>query len=76
MHALTKFKQYLVGSIFKVKTNHNNLKFIMKQKELSEKQHKWIKKLHDYDFEIEYIKGKNNIVDDGLSRMPPTFSLI
>jgi hypothetical protein len=29
MHALTKFKQYLVGSKFVVKTNHNSLKYFL-----------------------------------------------
>jgi hypothetical protein len=35
MHALAKFRKYLVGNKFKSKTNHNNLKFLMEQKELS-----------------------------------------
>ena len=38
MHALTKFRQYLVGNMFKVKTNHNSLRFLMEQKELREWQ--------------------------------------
>jgi hypothetical protein len=38
MHALTKFRQYLVGNRFKVKTDHNSLKFLMEQKELREWQ--------------------------------------
>jgi hypothetical protein len=29
MHALAKFKQYLVGNRFKIKTDHNSLKFLM-----------------------------------------------
>ena len=38
LHALTKFRQYLVGARFKVKTNHNNLKYFLEQKELNERQ--------------------------------------
>jgi hypothetical protein len=40
MHALTKFRQYLVGNRFKVKTDHNSLRFLMEQKELTERQQK------------------------------------
>jgi hypothetical protein len=45
MHALTKFKKYLVGSKFVVKTDHNNLKYFLEQKDLSERQEKWVTKL-------------------------------
>jgi hypothetical protein len=75
MHALTKFLQYLVGNRFKVKTDHNSLRFLMEQKELNEQQQKWISKIQAYDFEIEYVKGKNNVVVDALSRIP-TLSLM
>ena len=29
LHALTKFRKYLVGSRFKVKTDHNSLKYFL-----------------------------------------------
>jgi hypothetical protein len=38
MHALTKFRQYLVGNRFVVKTDHNSLKYFLDQKDLSERQ--------------------------------------
>jgi hypothetical protein len=37
MHALTKFRQYLVGSRFVVKIDHNSLKYFLDQKDLSER---------------------------------------
>ena len=76
LHVLTKFRQYLVGGKFKVKTDHNSLKYFLEQKELNERQQKWVSKIQAYDFEIEYVKGKNNVVDDALSRRPTTLSLM
>ena len=55
LHVLTKFKQYLVGNRFKIKTNHNSLKYFLEQKELNERQQKWVSKVQAYDFEIEYV---------------------
>ena len=45
MHALAKFRQYLVGNRFKVKTDHNSLRFFLEQKELNERQQKWVSKV-------------------------------
>jgi hypothetical protein len=45
MHALTKFRQYLVGNKFVVKTDHNNLKYFLEQQDLSERQQKWVTKV-------------------------------
>lgn len=70
MHALTKFRQCLVGSKFVVKTDHNSLRYFLGQKDLKDRQQKWISKIQAYDFEIEYVKGKNNVLADALSRRP------
>jgi hypothetical protein len=75
MHALAKFRQYLVGAKFIVKTNHNNLKYFLEQKYLNERQQKWVRKIQAYDFDIEFVKGKNNVVADALSRRPSTYAL-
>ena len=75
LHALTKFKQYLVGSKFKIKTNHNSLKYFLEQ-ELNEHQQKWVSKVQAYDFVTEYVKGKNNVVANALSRQPTSLSLM
>ena len=76
MHALEKFWQYLVGNRFRVRTDHNSLRFFLEQKQLQERQQKWISKIQAYDFDIEYVKGKNNVVADSLSRRPSTLSLM
>jgi hypothetical protein len=76
MHALTKFRQYLVGSRFVVKTDHNSLKYFLDQKDLSERQQKWVSKIQAFDFDIEYVKGKRNVVADALSRRPAGCSMM
>ena len=76
MHALTKFRQYLVGSKFLVKTDHNSLKYFLEHKDLSECQQKWVMKVQAFDFDIDYVKGKKNIVVDALLRRPMSCSLM
>jgi hypothetical protein len=40
MHAVAKFRQYLVGARFVVKSDHNNLKYLLEKKDLNERQRK------------------------------------
>ena len=42
---------------------------------MNERQQKWVSKVQACDFEIEYVKGKNNVVADALSRRPTSLSL-
>jgi hypothetical protein len=67
MHALDKFRQYLVGEKFVVRTDHNNLKYFLDQKDLNERQQKWVN--------IEFVKGNNNVVADALFRRPLIYSM-
>jgi hypothetical protein len=76
MHALEKFRQYLVGGKFMVKTNYNSLRHFLGQKVFNKRKHKWAGKLQAYYFDIEYVKGKKNAVVDALSRRPEICSLI
>jgi hypothetical protein len=70
MHALTKFRQYLVGNRFVVKTDHNSLKYFLDQKELNKRHQKWVSKIQAFDFNIEDVKGKMNVIEYALSRRP------
>jgi hypothetical protein len=45
------------------------------QKDLNERQHKWVSNIEAYNFDIEYVKGKDNIVADALLRIPSTYSM-
>src|SRR6202522_491591 len=68
LHALKKWRPYLTGRHFKVKTDHDSLKCFLEQRLSSEEQKKWVTKILGYDFEIVYKKGKQNVVADALSR--------
>jgi hypothetical protein len=75
MHALAKFMQYLVGARFVVRSDHNSLKCFLEHKDLNERQHKWVRKIQAYDFDIEFVKGKNNVVANALSRRPSVYGM-
>ena len=58
MPALIKFRQYLVGNKFVVKTDHTSLRYFLTQKDLNERKKKWASKIQVFEFYIEYVKGK------------------
>jgi hypothetical protein len=68
LHALKKWRPYLIGRHFKIKTDHDSLKYFLEQRLSSEEQQKWVTKILGYNFEIVYKKGKQNVVADALSR--------
>ena len=68
LHAVQKWRPYLLGNHFCIKTDHQSLKYFLEQCVSSPAQPKWVSKLMGYDYEITYKKGKDNIVADALSR--------
>ena len=65
-----------MGSRFVVTTDNNCLKYFLEQKDLNERQQKWVSRIQVYDFDIEYVKGKKNVVVDALSKKPTASSLM
>eukprot|EP00253_Pinus_taeda_P020588 PITA_20588 len=76
MLALKIWRHYLVGRSFTLKSDHQSLQYLFIQRDLNAKQRQWSEFLSEYDFGISYIKGKENVVADALSRRPRIFSLI
>lgn len=60
--AVKKWKQYLLGRRFTIKTDQRSIKFLLDQRVREESQHSWLQKLNGYDYLVEYKKGKENIV--------------
>lgn len=68
LEALKKWRHYLLGNPLIIKTDQQSLRFMTTQKLTEGIQHKLLLKLLEFDYTIEYKKGKENIAADALSR--------
>nr|GEX12831.1 reverse transcriptase domain-containing protein [Tanacetum cinerariifolium] len=66
--ALKMWRHYLYGMECVVFTDHKSLQHILDQKELNMRQRRLLELLNDYDCEIRYHPGKENMVVDALSQ--------
>ncbi|GCA63320.1 hypothetical protein KIPB_009248, partial [Kipferlia bialata] len=65
--AVTKLRQYLIGTLFEIETDHKNLTFI--ERTPNNKILRWRLTLQEYDFVIRHILGTHNNIADALSRV-------
>ncbi|XP_031099869.1 uncharacterized protein LOC116004076 [Ipomoea triloba] len=68
VEAVAKWRQYLLGSLFVIRTDHRSLKELLQQVIQTPEQQRYIQKLMGYHFVIEYKSGATNRVADALSR--------
>ncbi len=66
--ACRNFHHYLWGTRFAVVTDHQPLTSIFKRKTKSPRMNLWILEMREYNYDIQYVKGKDNFVVDHLSR--------
>src|ERR1700761_6684453 len=69
VESLKRFRGLLHGAKFRILTDHRSLEHLMKQKNLSPRQHRWLDILNEFDFNIKYIPGETNELADALSRL-------
>jgi hypothetical protein len=67
--AVRKWRPYLLGQQFKIKTDQEAIKHIFEQRIGTPLHQKWVSKLLGYDFTVEYKSGRENRVADALSRV-------
>ncbi|KAH0820498.1 hypothetical protein GEV33_002293 [Tenebrio molitor] len=71
VNALKHFRVYLIGIPFKIVTDCNAIKATVHKRDLIPRVARWWIYLQDFDFEVEYRKGKHVAHVDYLSRNPP-----
>ncbi|GKB65085.1 putative reverse transcriptase domain-containing protein [Tanacetum coccineum] len=62
--ALKIWRHYLYGTKYTVFTNYKSLQHILDQKEINMRQRCWLELFIDYDCEIRYHPGKENLFAD------------
>lgn len=62
VHAVEKWRHYLLGRHFIIRTNHRSLKYLLEHRLHNENQFRWLSQLIEFDYEIVYKKGKENVV--------------
>jgi hypothetical protein len=65
--ALRMWQHYLLGNVVHIYTDHKSLKYIFTQPDLNMRQRRWLELIKDYELEVDYHRGKVNVVADVLS---------
>ncbi len=66
--ACRQFNHYLWGTRFVIRTDHQPITTVFRQRTKSTRMNWWMLEMRDYRFKVEYKQGKNNVVADQLSR--------
>lgn len=65
---VTKWRHYLTGHQFTIRTDQKSLCHLLEQRAVSVEQQKWASKLLGLNYTIEYHPGRENRAADALSR--------
>lgn len=68
MLAVQKWRPYLFGRHFVIRTDQQSLKYLLEQRVGTLAQQKWLTKLMGYDFIVEYDSGRENRAANALFR--------
>jgi hypothetical protein len=68
IHALKMWRHYLMGRRILLLTDNNGVKYLFSQLDLNVRKARWLAFLSKFDFKVRHIKGKENKVEDSVSR--------
>ena len=69
VRVLREWEHYLRPHEFIIHTDHETLKYLKGQTKLNKRHAKWSEFIESFPYVIKYIKGKENVVADALSRI-------
>ncbi|SJL14216.1 uncharacterized protein ARMOST_17672 [Armillaria ostoyae] len=69
VECMLRHRDILQGLNFTWITDHKGLLHLYNQKILSGRQARWLEKLGEFDFKVEYVPGAENVLADALSRL-------
>ena len=67
VRALKTYEHLLRGRKFTLRTDHKNLLWLASHAD--QKQHRWNQFISEFDFDLVYVVGSQNVMADALSRM-------
>ena len=70
--AWEKFRPYILGSHVIIHTDHTAIKYLMAKKDPKLRLIIWVLLMKEFDLEIKYKKGSDNVIVDQLSRLEKT----
>lgn len=62
------WRHYLLGRKFILISNHGGMSYLFDEPKLNVRHERWITLSSEFHFEVKYIKGKENKVENSLSR--------
>jgi len=68
IHALKMWWHYFLDRRFVLMSDHNGLRYLFDQENRNARKARWLATISEFDFEIRYIKGKENMVENALNR--------
>ena len=66
------FCPYSAGERFVIYTDHQGVKWLLGSTDVSGRLARWRIRLCEFDFSLEYRKGKKNTIADAISHLPTT----